>query len=50
MSSIFRERGIQRTNPWESWSETLRSLKSRGMNCPRLVVGGGGYLGIWGVL
>ena len=33
----------------ESWSETLRSLKSRGMNCPRLVVGDG-HLGIWGAL
>ena len=30
----------------ESWSETLRS---RGMNCPRLVVGDG-HLGIWGAL
>ena len=33
----------------ESWSETLRSLKSRGMNCPRMVVGDG-HLGIWGAL
>ena len=33
----------------ESWSETLRSLKIRGMNCPRLVVGDG-HLGIWGAL
>ena len=33
----------------ESWSETLRSLKSRGMNRPRLVVGDG-HLGIWGAL
>ena len=33
----------------ESWSETLRSLKSRGMNCPRLVVGDG-HPGIWGAL
>ncbi len=23
----------------ENWSETLRSLKCRGMNCPKLVVG-----------
>ena len=33
----------------ESWSETLRSLRSRGMNRPRLVVGDG-HLGIWGAL
>ena len=33
----------------ESWSETLRSIRSRGMNCPRLVVGDG-HLGIWGAL
>ena len=33
----------------ESWSETLRSLKNRGMNCPRLVVGDR-HLGIWGAL
>ena len=31
----------------ESWSETLRSLKSRGTNCPRPVVGDG-HLGIGG--
>lgn len=33
----------------QSWSEVLRDLKSRGMNCPRLVVGDGN-LGIWGAL
>jgi transposase-like protein len=33
----------------ESWSGMLRDLKSRGMNCPRLVVGDG-HLGIWGAL
>jgi len=33
----------------ESWSEVLRDLKERGMNCPRLVVGDGN-LGIWGAL
>lgn len=33
----------------ESWSEVLRDLKERGMNCPRLVVGDG-RLGIWGAL
>ncbi len=33
----------------ESWSETLRNIRSRGMNCPRLVVGDG-HLGIWGEL
>ena len=32
-----------------SWSEVLRDLKRRGMNCPRLVVGDGN-LGIWGAL
>jgi transposase-like protein len=32
-----------------SWSSVLRDLKSRGMNCPRLVVGDG-HLGIWGAL
>ncbi len=30
----------------ESWSELLRDLKARGMNCPRYVVGDG-HLGIW---
>lgn len=33
----------------ESWSEVLRDLKGRGMNCPRLVMGDGN-LGIWGAL
>jgi transposase-like protein len=33
----------------ESWSEVLRDLKGRGMNCPCLVVGDGN-LGIWGAL
>ncbi len=33
----------------ESWSLVLRDLKHRGMNCPRLVIGGG-HLGIWGAL
>ena len=33
----------------ESWSEVLRDLKERGMNCPCLVVGDGN-LGIWGSL
>ena len=33
----------------ESWAEELRSLKERGLNCPRLVVGDG-HLGIWGAL
>jgi putative transposase len=33
----------------ESWSEVLRDLKARGMNCPRLVIGDGN-LGIWGAL
>jgi len=33
----------------ESWSGVLRSLKERGMNCPRGVVGDGN-LGIWGAL
>jgi putative transposase len=33
----------------ESWSEVLRHLKQRGMNCPCLVVGDG-HLGIWGAL
>jgi putative transposase len=30
----------------ESWASVLRSLKQRGMNCPRLVCGDG-HLGIW---
>ena len=33
----------------ESWSEVLRDLRDRGMNCPRLVIGDG-HLGIWGAL
>jgi putative transposase len=33
----------------ESWAELLRSLKERGLNCPRLVIGDG-HLGIWGAL
>ena len=33
----------------ESWSEVLRDLKERGMNCPCLVTGDGN-LGIWGAL
>lgn len=33
----------------ESWSRVLRSLKKRGMNNPRLVIGDG-HLGIWGAL
>ena len=32
-----------------SWSEVLRDLRGRGLNCPRLVVGDG-HLGIWGAL
>ncbi len=32
-----------------SWSEVLRDLRRRGLNCPRLVVGDG-HLGIWGAL
>jgi transposase-like protein len=33
----------------ESWSALLRSLRDRGLNCPRLVIGDG-HLGIWGAL
>jgi putative transposase len=33
----------------ESWSDVLRDLRERGMNCPRLVTGDGN-LGIWGAL
>lgn len=33
----------------ESWSEILRDMKERGLNCPRLVMGDGN-LGIWGAL
>ena len=33
----------------ESWSDMLRDLKERGMNCPSLVTGDG-HLGIWGAL
>ena len=32
-----------------SWSDVLRDLRDRGLNCPRLVVGDG-HLGIWGAL
>jgi len=31
----------------ESWSAVLRDLSSRGLRCPRLIVGDG-HLGIWG--
>ena len=30
----------------ESWTETLRDMKERGLNCPRLVVGDGN-MGTW---
>ena len=33
----------------EIWSDVLRDLRDRGMNCPKLVVGDG-HLGIWGAL
>jgi transposase-like protein len=33
----------------ESWTDVLRDLKERGLNCPRLVTGDGN-LGIWGAL
>ena len=33
----------------ESWSEVLRDMKRRGLECPRLVIGDG-HLGIWGAL
>jgi transposase-like protein len=33
----------------ESWSDVLRDLKGRGLECPRLVIGDG-HLGIWGAL
>lgn len=33
----------------ESWAAVLRDLRSRGMPCPRLVIGDG-HLGIWGGL
>lgn len=33
----------------ESWTEILRDMKERGLNCPRLVMGDG-HLGIWGGL
>jgi len=33
----------------ESWSDVLRDLKARGLECPRLVIGDG-HLGIWGAL
>ena len=32
-----------------SWSEVLRDLRDRGLNCPRLVAGDG-HQGIWGAL
>ena len=32
-----------------SWSEVLRDLRDRGLNCPSLVAGDG-HLGIWGAL
>ena len=32
-----------------SWSEVLRDLRDRGLNCPRVVVGDG-HVGIWGAL
>jgi transposase-like protein len=41
------EAGVREST--ESWSRLLRSLKERGMNCPRLVIGDG-HLGIWGAL
>jgi putative transposase len=41
------EAGVRESQ--ESWSRLLRSLKERGMNCPRLVIGDG-HLGIWGAL
>ena len=33
----------------ESWSDVLRDMRRRGLECPRLVVGDG-HLGIWGAL
>ena len=33
----------------ENWSEVLRDMRRRGLECPRLVVGDG-HLGIWGAL
>ena len=33
----------------ESWSNVLRDMKRRGLECPRLVIGDG-HLGIWGAL
>jgi putative transposase len=41
------EAGVREST--ESWSRLLRSLKGRGMGCPRLVIGDG-HLGIWGAL
>lgn len=32
-----------------AWSEVLRDLKERGLNCPKLVIADG-HLGIWGAL
>ena len=33
----------------ESWSDVLRDMRRRGLECPRLVIGDG-HLGIWGAL
>ena len=33
----------------ENWSDVLRDMRRRGLECPRLVVGDG-HLGIWGAL
>ena len=33
----------------ESWSDVLRNMRCRGLECPRLVIGDG-HLGIWGAL
>jgi len=41
------EAGVREST--QSWSRLLRSLKERGMNAPRLVIGDG-HLGIWGAL
>lgn len=46
---VFVSVGGGQRESTESWSEVLRDLKRRGMNCPRLVVGDG-HLGIWGAL
>ena len=34
----------------ESWAAILRDLKRRGLDAPKLVIGGDGHLGIWGAL